>query len=202
MKPREHAAAEVACGLAEDVIRTFGEMRLRVFGTSMVPSILPGDLISVRRNAPVEISSGEIILYAREGRMFVHRVVGRAGAPDDPLLITRGDLLRQSDPPVSSTELLGKVISIERGSRQLGTTSSPGGFSRAFVRFLRTSGRATYLYVKFAAAWESFDSRTFSRRRENGLASPAAPNYEELRQEKFDARLRPQETGRAAKCQA
>lgn len=202
MKPQEHAAAEVACGLAEDVIRTFGEARLRVFGTSMVPSILPGDVISVRRSAPVEISSGEIILYAREGRMFVHRVVGRAGGPDNALLITRGDSLRRSDPPVSSSELLGKVISIERGGRQLRTSSSLSSFSSVFVRLLQTSGRATYFYVKLVSGWESFVSRTFSRGRKNGLAGPAVPNYKEPSQEQFDARLRPQGTGRAAKCQA
>jgi signal peptidase I len=202
MKPREHAAAEVACGLAEDVIRTFGETRLRVFGTSMVPSILPGDLISVRRSASVEISSGEIILYAREGRMFVHRVVGRDGGTDDALLITRGDLLRRSDPPVSSSELLGKVISIERGGRQLRTACAPGGFSRAFVRLLRTSGRATWLYVMLASGWESLFSRIFSRRLQNSLAGPAARECKDSSQEKFDARLRPQETEGAAKCQA
>jgi signal peptidase I len=202
MKPREHAAAEVACGLAEDVIRTFGETRLRVFGTSMVPFILPGDLISVRRSDPVEISNGEIVLYAREGRMFAHRVVGRAGGPDDALLITRGDLLRRCDPPVSSSELLGKVISIERGGRQLRTTSSLGGFSRAFVRLLQTSGRATYFYAKLVSGWECFVSRTFSLRRKNRFASLAARECKDSSQEKFDARLRPQETEGAAKCQA
>lgn len=214
MEPREHASGAVACDLAGDVIRTFGGTRLRVFGTSMVPSILPGDLISVQRKVPAEISSGEIVLYAREGRMYVHRVVGHAGSPDHGLLITRGDLLQRSDPPVTSSELLGKVISIERGGRQLETASAPAGFSLALVRMLGTSERATYLYVKLADYWESFVSGTFSRRRKNGLtgaaanvaprgvACHAALNYEEPSQENFDARLRPLEAEGAAKCLA
>jgi signal peptidase I len=217
MKPREHASVAVACSLAGDVVRTFGDIRLRVFGTSMVPTILPGDLIFVQRNVPAEISSGEIVLYAREGRMFVHRVVGRAGGPDHSLLVTRGDLLQRSDPPVSSSELLGKVISIERGGRQLKTTSAPGDFSRSLVRLLQTSGRATYLYVKVASCWQKFVSQTFSLHRKNGLAGAgvnaanrgmggaATPYYDENSQDEqieIDARLRPQETEGAAKCQA
>jgi signal peptidase I len=168
MNPRGHEAARVACGLAEDVVHTFGKIRLRVFGTSMVPSILPGDLITVQQMLVSDISSGEVVLYARDGRMFAHRVVGCAASPRQPfarngesLLITRGDLLAHNDPPVSSSELLGKVISIQRGDRQIKTFSPPGALSRASIRLLRTSSRATYLYVKLASLWRMLAACTF-----------------------------------------
>ena len=158
MNPREHEVATLACGLAGDVVRTFGEVRLRVFGTSMVPSILPGDLISIQRAAMSEISRGEIVLYAREGRMFVHRVVSCTGNPKQPfaaqgesLLITRGDRLRQNDPPVSSSELLGKVISIERGNCQKRPAVCLSGWERKIARLLWHSDHATYLYLRLAA---------------------------------------------------
>src|ERR1700676_5350556 len=106
-----NASMELACGLAEEVVRTFGEVRLRVFGTSMVPSILPGDLISVQRAGVSEISSGEIVLYLREGRLFAHRMVALDANSEHARLITRGDRLLHNDPPVSSAELLGRVIS-------------------------------------------------------------------------------------------
>src|SRR5580700_2818508 len=77
-----NASIEMACGLAEEVVRTFGQVRLRVFGTSMVPSILPGDLISIQRATVSEISIGEIVLYSREERLFAHRVVGAAHLSD------------------------------------------------------------------------------------------------------------------------
>ena len=138
----------LACGLAGDVLRTFGEVRLRVFGTSMVPSILPGDLICVQRAGVSEISSGEIVLYSRDGRMFAHRVVDLAGGADDALLITRGDRLCHNDPPVSSSELLGRVTSLGRGNFQRRPALCLNGWERLIARLLRHSDQATYLYVR------------------------------------------------------
>jgi hypothetical protein len=180
----------------------------------MAPSILPGDFISVHRAILREISSGEIVLYAREGRIFAHRAVCRTSDSEHALLITRGDRLRHNDPPVSSSELLGKVISIQRSSGQAKTTSQPGGFTCVLSRFLQLSDRATYLYVKLATFWGSLVFRTFSCRERNnrsggrnrfedpGAARVATQKSEESSLEKFDARLRSLETERAAKCQS
>ena len=214
MNQREHAAATLACGLAGEVIRTFGEIRLRVFGTSMAPSILPGDLISVQRANLPEISSGEIVLYTREGRIFAHRAVGRTSDSKYAPLITRGDRLRHNDPPVSSSELLGKVISIQRGGGQIKTTSRPRGFTYVLSRLLQTSDRATYLYVKLGSFWGSFASRTALRQQSNGASGAGSKvkdpvmvksvihESEESPHEKFDARPRSLENGKAIKCRA
>jgi signal peptidase I len=152
----------LACDLAGDVVRTFGDVRLRVYGTSMVPSILPGDVISVRHAGPFEISPGEIVLYSREGRLFAHRVVAHAGSHGDPRLITRGDRLSHNDPPVSSSELLGRVTSIqrggERGHRHVQPSSNPNVWERMIVRVLQASDWATYLYVRLAGYWRIFYS--------------------------------------------
>jgi hypothetical protein len=101
--------------LLGDVVRDFGSVRLRVFGTSMVPSILPGDVISVRRADISEITSGQIVLYSRAGRLFAHRVVAGIGSPEEPLLVTHGDRLTHDDFPISSNELLGLVTSGQNG---------------------------------------------------------------------------------------
>lgn len=158
MSPGEHQAATVTCELAGDIIRTFGEVRLRVFGTSMVPSVLPGDLISVRHAAVSEISVGEIVLFTRKGRMFAHRVVGLNSSAEqsfedqvDLLLITRGDRLRHNDPPVSRSELLGKVICIERGNFQRRRVLCPHGWSRMIFRLLLRSDYATCFYLRLFA---------------------------------------------------
>ena len=45
---QQDAATRIASGLVGKVVRSFGKVRLCVFGTSMVPSILPGDLISIQ----------------------------------------------------------------------------------------------------------------------------------------------------------
>ena len=80
--------------LVEEIVQTFGKVRLRVFGTSMTPAILPGDLVSIRHVDLDEISAGEVVLFLQNGRLFVHRVVGRnvvspEGNNEEPCLITR-----------------------------------------------------------------------------------------------------------------
>src|SRR5580700_9072625 len=100
---QEFASIESACGLAGDVVRTFGVVRLRVFGTSMAPAILPGDLLSIERASLNEISMGDVVLFQQRGRFFVHRVVdckrtAVAGTHEKTCLITRGDRLGHDDP--------------------------------------------------------------------------------------------------------
>jgi signal peptidase I len=153
-----NTSSELACGLTGEVVSTFGEVRLRVFGTSMVPSILPGDLVSIHRASLNDISPGEVVLYLREGRLFVHRVVDRkvaptAGNPEESCLITRGDRLRHDDPPISSTELLGRVVSIERDNRKVELLAQAS--NHLIVRLLQTSDRLTYLYLRVAACWRT-----------------------------------------------
>lgn len=153
-----NASMELACGLAEEVVREFGEVHLRVFGTSMVPSILPGDLVSIRRACLQDIIPGEVILFLQNGRLFVHRVVDRkinvsTDCADETFLITRGDRLRRNDPPVSSRELLGRLVSIERDHRKVQLISRRS--DSLMVRLLQSSDRLTYLYLRLAAGWRS-----------------------------------------------
>ena len=160
---QEFASIESACGLAEEVIRTFGVVRLRVFGTSMAPAILPGDLVSIERASLNEISTGDVVLFQQRGRFFVHRVVdckraAAAGTHEEACLITRGDRLRNDDPPVNSSELLGRVVSLERNHRKV---EIPGRDSNRWIaRLLRASDRLTYLYVRFFVSL-SDDRRSF-----------------------------------------
>jgi signal peptidase I len=150
MRRRENVAATLACGLTGDIVRTFGEVRLRVFGTSMVPSILPGDLISVQRAGVPEISIGEFVLYSRDGRLFAHRVVGEARLTGQARLITRGDRLQYDDAAISSAELVGRVTCVERKGAKVDFGAWHGEWTRPLIRLLRASDFATNFYVRLA----------------------------------------------------
>ena len=151
----DNASMELACGLAQEVVHNFGEVRLSVFGTSMVPSVLPGDQVLIQRATPEEILPGEIAVFLRSGRLFVHRVVDRrvmAAAPkaeETLCLITRGDRQRNCDPPVQSSELLGRVVTIERDRREIKV--SPNRSTRLTARVLQRSDKVTSLYLRLAA---------------------------------------------------
>jgi signal peptidase I len=158
--PLRNPSTELACGLAEEIVRSFGEVRLRVFGTSMVPCILPGDVVAIRRACVREISRGDVVLYSRKGRLFVHRVVNQivsrsATDLEEPCLITRGDRLAQDDPPVQEQELLGRVMRVERGNRNVEFSARAHGSGQWILRLMLASDRATFLYLRLAAFREA-----------------------------------------------
>jgi len=94
-------------------------LSLRVNGSSMLPSLFPGDLLTFRRCAPEEIVVGDIVLFQREGRCFVHRVAERMADGGGSRLRTRGDALAACDPPLAETEVLGRLARVERKGRRL-----------------------------------------------------------------------------------
>src|SRR5713226_7834674 len=96
------------CELAADVSRRFGVLRLRVTGFSMLPSIWPGDIACVSRVDAYR--PGDVVLFSRKGRLFIHRVVEMSGGA----VVTRGDSMLDADPPVAVSDVLGRVESIER----------------------------------------------------------------------------------------
>lgn len=148
-----------ACSLVSEAVRKTGRVRLCVSGTSMVPAMRPGDLITVERATTGEISPGEVVVFARAERLVVHRVkavvVGPAAADTgnsrELLLTTRGDRSRRNDPMVSSSELLGRVTQIERGNRCAQVQTKLSAKEQMISRLLRTSDRATSLYLRVSA---------------------------------------------------
>lgn len=144
------------CNLVAEAVRKAGSARLRVSGTSMVPAMRPGDLITVERAGTAEITPGEIVVFTRSGRLVVHRVTGicaaagvaRSGNVDEPVLKTRGDCARRNDPVVHGSELLGRVTQVERAGRRMQPGTKLGTGQQLISRLLRISDRAARLYVR------------------------------------------------------
>ena len=126
--------------LAAEVLRSYGELRLRVTGSSMLPAIWPGDVLSIRHCAPAEVTIGDIALFIRGGRLFAHRVVAHSAE----CLVTRGDGMTDPDPPVSETELVGCVSHVDRGGRTFRPAmklSLGGRIAASIFRRSETAGR-------------------------------------------------------------
>ena len=123
------------CGLASEVLRRFGALRLRVTGASMLPSIWPGDVVTIRSSRLPEVSRGDVVLFFRDGRFFVHRVLGVSA----DRLLTRGDSLPGPDPPVTSDELLGRIVSIAG----VGATRAPSRLGSLTYLVARAASHST-----------------------------------------------------------
>jgi hypothetical protein len=112
----------------------------------MLPTVWPGDVLSVRRHNVVEALPGDIVLFEREGRLVAHRVVERTICQDKMQWVTRGDSVGSNDAPVSCHELLGRVTAIERGSRRL--TPHQSSASRLISWILCRSDFCTRLVLR------------------------------------------------------
>ena len=105
----------IGCQLIADVVGSFGEVRVKVTGSSMIPAIWPGDVVVVHRSDGVELKPGEIVLSMREEKLVAHRIVYIC----DDSVITRGDTLYSDDPPIGKSEIVGRVICLIRYGRRV-----------------------------------------------------------------------------------
>jgi signal peptidase I len=122
----EHAAPYLPSTRVNPIaakVRANGSACFRVLGASMFPWIRSGDFVFVRRSAFERTTVGQVILFERDQRLFVHRVLARSqnksGNGSCSLLITKGDALDGKDAPVSESEFLGRVTRVHRGRRHI-----------------------------------------------------------------------------------
>ncbi len=80
----------------------------------MLPTLWPGDLLTVQSVPWEQVEAGEVVLYMRQDRFFVHRIVSKNLTRGGGFLVTRGDCMSENDPPVGRGELLGRVTEVRR----------------------------------------------------------------------------------------
>jgi hypothetical protein len=139
-----NAANALKCELAGEVLRSSGKLRLRVTGWSMLPSIWPGDTLLIESASANQVFDGEIVLFGRDRRLFVHRVVAGLRAADNSHIITQGDGMPRPDPPVANSALLGRVSHIMRN----GCYIEPGTKLRLLQRFMAALVRRSELAAR------------------------------------------------------
>lgn len=89
-----------------------------IAGRSMLPFIQDGDRVLVAHGC-ADVRRGDVIVFRRGGRLIAHRVLRIHRRESEPIFITKGDNIRRFDPPVSASEMIGRVVAVERGDRQM-----------------------------------------------------------------------------------
>lgn len=154
-----HEDAKLA--LAAEALRGHGTARLKAWGTSMLPSVWPGDLLTIQSIAPDEVAPGEIVLVLRNNRFLVHRLVEKRQGQDSVSWITRGDAMPDNDPPAAAPELLGRVAGIRRGTRSFVPSRRMSPLHSVLAWVLCRCGRFRSLAVNIhAARWQTGTSHS------------------------------------------
>lgn len=139
MAPPVHSREETELDLAAEVLRRFGEVRLVARGSSMIPSIYPGDLLSIRFEQSADIQCGDVVLCLREGRFWIHRVARKWREGGRRVFATQGEALPNEDPPVDEKQLLGRVDSITRHGKPVEFARTHGLWTKLLQRSVQSS---------------------------------------------------------------
>jgi hypothetical protein len=109
----------------------------------MLPAVWPGDTLELERTNCHKLSTGDIVLFRRDRRLFAHRVVKSSGRA----IHTRGDALPYTDPIVAEHELLGRVSCIVRDGRRIHPSKKVSVSQRAVAGLVRSSDFAARVVV-------------------------------------------------------
>ena len=115
--------AELYDELARTVLGKGGCLRFTARGFSMHPFLRDGDTVVVQPVDASQLEPGSVALYRTSLRKLVaHRVIGVNPAPDsaESVIIVRGETVSSTRETVREENLLGQVVSVERGGRVIG----------------------------------------------------------------------------------
>jgi signal peptidase len=147
--------------MAAEVLQSNGVLRLGVTGSSMLPALWPGDVVTIAVLAE-EPRIGEIILFQRSDQFVIHRVIRVASGARQSQIITRGDSMSDRDNPIEASEVLGRVVAIQRGPHEFPVVTKRSSWQKG-LGFL--FGRSNFL-SNLALRWHA------ARRAQLGFAPP------------------------------
>lgn len=99
---------EVQVDAIAEALREGRPARVRLYGTSMLPSVLPGVVVPVEPVRPEECRLGDVVLVRRGNALTAHRWMG--GEPGAWIL--QGDAFDEPDAPVTDEQVLGRVSAL------------------------------------------------------------------------------------------
>jgi signal peptidase I len=128
-----------------------GHISLRVQGASMLPWVRPGDIARIQKVSMDAIRCGDLVLFRRENRLFVHRIIEKGGAMDAAAFRAKGDAHPTCDGIVEQQELLGRVVRIFRRGRRI-DLDAPGQIALGLlISQLSLRSRFWYPLARLAA---------------------------------------------------
>lgn len=73
----------------------------------------------IERANAASAQRGDIVLVARDGRLFAHRLLKTPGLSQSSGILTQGDSMPIPDPPIDEDKRLGRVTYIVRGGKSI-----------------------------------------------------------------------------------
>ena len=103
--------------LSRELLEEGLTIRITATGTSMYPTIRPGDIIEIVPFGGTGdlLEPGEVVALNRDDDMVVHRFIGYFERDGRRWVFTRGDSVLRADEPVPAEAVAGRVVTVIRG---------------------------------------------------------------------------------------
>lgn len=131
------------------ILEEQGRVTMRVRGSSMLPWVRPGDIALIRRADIDHVRCGDVVLFRHESRLFVHRLVEKQGTRREARFLVKGDAHPGPDGVVHRDLVLGRVVRIYRGDREIDLDSP---FQLALGLIVSQLSRKSAYWYPFARA--------------------------------------------------
>ncbi len=93
------------------------EISLAIKGFSMYPVLRSGDRVTVDPETGETLSCGELIAFYQKDDAACHRLIALEERDGAVWIRTKGDAILQEDPPTPLSQVIGKIVRIERKGR-------------------------------------------------------------------------------------
>lgn len=103
--------------LCADLLQSGQPVSFRASGSSMVPTLRAGDLVTVVPVGVADIRPGDVLLYATARGLTAHRVLRTLPGDSHRTFRTRGDAPGSTEEQVEASQVLGRVESLRRNGR-------------------------------------------------------------------------------------
>ncbi len=131
------APSDLFVDVLQSVLAGGGLVRFRADGDSMRPTIRGGEIVTAAPIVDGRIVAGDVLLFRSAGRVLAHRVVTIDATSREPVVRLRGDGKRGCDGPVDASQIVGRLVAVERDGR---TVRLDGTLARLRYRMRAAAG--------------------------------------------------------------
>jgi len=133
-----------------EALQSHSRVVLRVYGASMLPWVRRGDVVVIHNASPDTVRCGDVVLFRRGDRLYVHRIVEKRGLRRRARFLAKGDANPHADGIIGQEEILGRVVNLYRGNRLI-DLDAPGQLMLGLLiaQFSRCSSLG-YLLMRLA----------------------------------------------------
>ena len=110
----DQSASQQEVAMLRMLLTGAGKVYLAASGHCMSPCICDGDIIVLKAALVSQMKRGDILAYARQKSLYIHRLVGVQVDWGGPTLILKGDLSHCPDPPVHLEQVVARVSGVVR----------------------------------------------------------------------------------------